>query len=300
MDTGLVLALIASVSFAVGIVLVRKTAGEAGEAFTVTALSISAGIPFLAIAISVGGQWSNLLHISGKALAMLVATGVIHYNIGRLLAYDAFRFIGANRATPVTQISPVFTVLLSWIFLSESLTVFVALGAACMMVGVFLVSQEISSTGGEKRKRKHDEVKGILLSLGASLCWGITPVLIKPAVEEVGSAAVAGFVAYTTAGIVMGVLILLSKTRRDQFKRLSFNRGILPMVLAGLFTAAGQLLYFVALGKSPANIVAPLISIEVLFIYVLSFMVNRKIEVFTVKVALGMAAMVAGTFLLFR
>ena len=72
------------------------------------------------------------------------------------------------------------------------------------------------------------------------------------------------------------------------------------MLLAGVFTAAGQLLYFAALQRSPANIVAPLISIEVLFIYVISYFVSRRHEVFTLKVALGMAAMVAGTFLLFR
>ena len=72
------------------------------------------------------------------------------------------------------------------------------------------------------------------------------------------------------------------------------------MIIAGLFTATGQLLYFSALEKSQANIIAPLISIEVLFIYGISFFVNRRHEVFTLKIALGMAAMVAGTFLLFR
>ena len=300
MDTGLVLALIASVSFAVGIVMVRKTAGDAGEAFTVTALSIFVGIPLFAGAIFVSGAWHNLTGVSAKALAMLTAAGVIHFIIGRLLAYDAFRLIGANRGTPITQLSPVVTVLLSWIFLTEDLTVFVGLGAACMMVGVFLVGQEIGGTGGEKRKRTRDEVKGILLSLGAALCWGVTPVLIKPAVEAAGSAAAGSFISYTTAGVVMGLLMLLSKTRRDHFTRLSFKKNILPMSLAGLFTAAGQLMYFGALGRSPANTVAPLVSIEVLFIYLLSFLVNRRGEVFTAKVALGMAAMVAGTFLLFR
>ena len=72
------------------------------------------------------------------------------------------------------------------------------------------------------------------------------------------------------------------------------------MALAGLFTAGGQLLYFASLQRSQANIIAPLISIEVLFIYVISFFANRLHEVFSVKIALGMAAMVAGTFLLFR
>jgi uncharacterized membrane protein len=97
----------------------------------------------------------------------------------------------------------------------------------------------------------------------------------------------------------MGLLLINGK-RRDDFARLSWKKNILPMAVAGLFTAAGQLLYFLALQVSPANIIAPLVSIEVLFIYVISYFVSRRHEVFTVKVALGMAAMVAGTFLFFR
>lgn len=299
MDTGLVLALIAAVVFAIGIVMVRRTAGTAGEAFTVTAISVFAGVPFFAIAISVSGGWNNLRDISLKAFIMLAAAGIIHFIVGRLWAYDAFRIIGANRATPITQISPVYTVLLSWPLLQEKPTVYVIFGALCMMAGVILISQEKGTPIGEKKISRRDELKGILLSLGAALCWGITPVLIKPAVEELGAAAVGNFVSYVTAGIGMGLLTINTKNR-SYFKRLSLKKNILPMVVAGLFTAVGQLLYFGALKRSPANIIAPLISIEVLFIYVISFFVSRRSEVFTVKVALGMLAMVAGTFLLFR
>ena len=292
-------ALLSAVIFAIGIVMVRKTAGAAGEAFTVTAMSIFAGIPLFVIALSFSGGWGSLQDISLKATVMLASAGIIHFVMGRLMAYDAFRIIGANRATPITQLSPIPTVLLSWLFLQEGLTVFIALGALFMMGGVLLISQEKSTPAGEKKLQRRDEIKGILLSLGASLCWGITPVLIKPALEGIGSAVMGNFITYTTAGIVMGILAFNSRNR-NHFKRLSLKKNILPMLLAGVFTAAGQLLYFAALQRSPANIVAPLISIEVLFIYVISYFVSRRHEVFTLKVALGMAAMVAGTFLLFR
>jgi drug/metabolite transporter (DMT)-like permease len=299
MDTGLLFALMSAVVFAVGIVMVRKSAGTAGEAFTVTAMSVFAGIPLFVIAISVSGGWTNLAQMSIKAMVMLVSAGIIHFVLGRLMAYDAFRIIGANRATPITQLSPVYTVLLSWLFISEELTLFIIFGAALMMGGVLLITQEKGTPAGEKKLLRRDEIKGILLSLGASLCWGITPVLIKPALEVIGSAVVGNFVSYAAAGIGMG-LLTLNIRNRDHFKRLSFKKNILPMALAGMVTAAGQLLYFLALQVSPANIVAPLVSIEVLFIYVISYFVSRRHEVFTVKIALGMAAMVSGTFLLFR
>ncbi len=299
MNTGLVLALVAAVAFAFGIVLARKTAGDAGESFTVTALSIFAGIPLFAIAISISGSWTNLIQVTLVSLAMLAVAGIIHFVVGRTIAYDAFRIIGANRATPITQLSPIVTVLLSWIFLQEKTTLSIVFGALCMMAGVFLVTQEKSQPAGEKKTSRRDEVKGILLSLGAAVCWGVTPVLIKPAIGEIGSSSVGNFISYMSAGIIFA-LFFMNQKKRDNFRRLSFKKNLLPMIIAGLLTAAGQLFYFAALQKTQANIVSPLVSIEVLFIYVISYFVNRRSEVFTLKIALGMAAMVAGTFLLFR
>ncbi len=299
MNTGLVLALIAAFSFAIGIVMVRKTAGDAGEAFTVTAFSIFTGIPFFAIAISASGAWSNLIAISGKAAAMLAVAGVIHFVIGRLTAYESWRLIGANRGTPITQLSPIPTLILSWIFLQETPTYYVIFGVLCMMAGVLLISQEKRNPADEKKLQARERLKGILLSLAAALCWGITPVLIKPGVQQAGSAAVGSFISYLAAGIGISLLLFNGK-RRDNFSRLSFKKNIFPMVIAGLFTAAGQLLYYAALGKGNANTIAPLVSIEVLFIYIMSYFINRRGEVFTLKIALGMLTMVAGTFLLFR
>ena len=190
MQTGLIFALASAVLFAFGIVGVRKAAGTAGESFTVTAMSIFAGIPLFAVAISISGGWTNLIEISLRALIMLASAGVIHFVIGRLWAYDAFRIIGANRATPVTQLSPIYTVLLSWWLLQEQPTLFIVFGAVLMMGGVLLVSSEKGTPLGEEKRTRSEVLKGLLLSLGAALCWGITPVMIKPAIETTGSAVV--------------------------------------------------------------------------------------------------------------
>ena len=300
METGLILAIIASASFAVGIVLARKTAGEAGEAFSVTTFSILAGIPIFAIVITISGEWYKLTGISGRALGMLAAAGVIHFIAGRLLAYESFRLIGANRSMPFTQTSPIYTIILSLIFLQEKITGFVALGAVFMLTGAFLITQEKKSFTGEiKKKFSRDEVKGILFALGAALCWGITPVLIKPAVEESGSAVVGTLAAYLAAAVII-VIMLGDRTRRKRLTGLSLRKNMLLMAVAGIFTAAGQLLYFTSLERSPANVIAPLMSIQLLFIFLLSYFINRRIELFSLKVALGIGATVAGTILLFQ
>ena len=126
MQTGLVIAIFAALLFAIGIVMVRKAAGDAGEAFTVTVMSIFAGIPLFIIAISTSGGWTDLAHIPIKALGMFAAVGIIHFGLREGgLAYEAFRLIGANRATPIIQLSPIPTLLLSWLFISETPTYFI-------------------------------------------------------------------------------------------------------------------------------------------------------------------------------
>ena len=299
METGLLLAIVAAVSFSAGIVLVRKTAGEAGESFSVTAVSIFIGIPFFGIAIAVSGEWNQLYNISWRALALLGSAGIIHFIFGRLLGYNAFRLIGANRATIYTMTNRFYTVLFSVLFLDEAITYYIVFGVLLMFGGAALISTEKRNAKETKRKLSRDEVKGILLALGAALCWGVTPVLIKPGVEEIGSASAGAFVSYCFAAVVMG-LLLLNGPRRKQLTQLPVKKSILPMAIAGVFTAGGQLLYYTSLGMSPASVVTPLLSIQILFIFFFSFLLNRKIELFTPKVFIGMAATLAGTFLLFQ
>jgi len=299
MDTGLILAIIAAVSFSAGIVLVRKTAGEAGESFSVTAISVFVGIPFFAIAIIASGEWSQLIGISWRAVALLGSAGIIHFIFGRLLGYNAFRLIGANRATVYTMTNRFYTVLFSALFLGEEITYYIVFGVLLMFAGAVLITLERKG-GKEKRKGlSRDEVKGILLALAAALCWGVTPILIKPGVAEIGSSSAGAFVSYCAATVAMG-LLLLNGQRRKQLTQLPFKKSVLPMATAGAFTAGGQLLYYTALGMSPASVVTPLLSIQVLFIFFFSFLINRRIELFTPKVFIGMGATLAGTFLLFQ
>jgi drug/metabolite transporter (DMT)-like permease len=301
MQTGLILALMASVGFAAGIVIVRRAAAAAGESFSSTAASIFVAVPLFVIAISLAGDWDKFGNVSGRSLALLAITGIIHFIIGRLLGYTAFRLIGANKATPFALTNSFFTVVLSVIFLNESLTVYIILGVLCLFAGTVLISTEKKSVAEKTpgKRLSSNEVKGILTALGAAVCWGITPIFIKPSVEQIGSSAVGGLISYTTAAVVMGLLCLRPNTRK-QLARLPVKQALVPMVVAAAFTSLGQLFFYIALGKAPADVVTPLQNVQIPMIFILSLIINRKIEVSTPKVALGMVATVAGTLLLFH
>ncbi len=300
MDIGLILALCAAISFAAAIVVVRKASAEAGESFTATMFTMFTGVPYFAVAITIAGDWSQFMTVSGRALVLLCGVGIIHFIGGRLLSYESYRLIGANKATPFTMTNPFYTVILGVIFLKESLTLFLVLGVLCIFVGAALITMENRSISRQGQKGSFlTDFKGILIALAGGVCWGVSPLLIKSAVAEIGSPFVGAFISYVTAVVVMAYPCL-NKHRREQFKRLNFVSAVIPMTIGGLLVSTGQLFNFSALSRSPASIVNPIISTNALFIFFFSFLLNRRIELFTPKIILGIVTTIAGTFFLFQ
>lgn len=299
MEKGLIFALLAAVGFAVGTVYVRKASSQTGESFTGAAITVFAGIPFFAVAVFFSGEWSKLWSLSGRAFVLLAAAGIIHFVIGRLLAYNSFRLIGANKGSAFLATIPFYAVILGVLFLNEPITIYLISGVLCIAAGGALVSTERKSVSEQTQKGgSRVELKGILTALGAAFCWGITPVLIKPAVEEIGSPLVGAFVSYIAATIVIAFFLFRQQHRQQIFQLRSFV-GLIPLLISGVFVSTGQLFNYSALGHSPASVVSPLVCTNILFVFLLSFLINRNIEVFTLKVISGMVAMVIGTFLIF-
>jgi len=299
MEKGLIFALVAAVSFAAGMVYVRKAGSQTGESFTGAAVSVFIGLPFFAASVFYSGEWDKLWFISGRDFILLGAGGVVHFVAGRLLSYNAFRLIGANKSGAFIRTAPFYTVIFGVIFLNESFTVFIILGVLCIVGGALLVSTERQSVGEEKQGRVAGaELKGILAALGGAFCWGISPILIKPGVEAIGSPFAGALVSYIASSAVMA-FFLFRQQHRQQMAQLRSVSNLTPLVIGGIFVAIGQLLNYTALSYSPASVVTPLLGTHVLFVYLFSFLLNRDIEVFTVKVVLGMLATALGAFLLF-
>jgi drug/metabolite transporter (DMT)-like permease len=300
MEKGLIFALLASVSFAGSVVFVRKATAQTGESFTPTAISVFMGIPFFAVVLFFSGEWGKLLSVSGRAFILLGAAGIIHFIVGRFLAYSSYRLIGANKATPFIMTNPFYTVILGVLLLNELLTAYLVFGVICIFTGVALISTERKTVFEEEpRAFSRTEVKGILPALGAALCWGTTPILIKPAVAEVGSPFVAAFVSYLVAAVVMAFFFFRGQYR-EQMGKMPVFMALISMLIGAIFASAGQLFIYTGLSYSPASLVNPLISTHILFIFLFSFLLNRHIEIFTLKIVLGMLAVIVGTFLIFQ
>lgn len=298
MEKGLIFALFSAVSFAASTVSVRRGISETGESFTAVAISVFIGVPFFTAAVLLTREWSKLWSLSGQGFLLLGIAGVIHFVAGRLLSYNAYRLIGANKASTFLQTSPFYAAIFGVVFLNETVTISLILGVLCIFAGVVLVSSERQGVSeGKQRRFSGGDIKGIVAAFGGAVCWGTSPVLIKPAVAEIGSPSAAALVSYVAASIVM-VCFLFRREHREQMVQPRFFASLVPLLTAGVFTSIAQLLRYTALNYSPASKVTALATTNNLFVFLFSFLINRKIEVFTVKVALGMLATAIGAFLI--
>jgi drug/metabolite transporter (DMT)-like permease len=185
-----------------------------------------------------------------------------------------------------------YPVILGVMLFNESLSIFLIVGVICLIIGATLVSLE--------RKNKvfiTFNYKGIIVACLAALCWGISGVVLKPGIQEIGSPFAALLVSNIATVSVM-IIISLGKERQDQIKNLN-RKAFITLATASLFTSLAQLGRYASLRITPVSVVDPLIlSAYALLVIFLSFIINRQIEIFTWKVLVGSAVTVAGVILL--
>lgn len=297
---GELLSLVSGILFGSSNVFTRRGVHRAGESFSALPVSITIGIIFIFIALLTSGGLGGLRHLSWLGMASLGAAGILHFVIGRALNYTSLRLIGANRAQPLISFNIVIAIVFGLIFLAETMTFYLAAGILAVFFGVILIGSSAEGFTKGTRLGKPVLLKGVLCGLAAGLCYGISPLLIKIGLRELGSPIAGSLVSHLAAGLVVAI-VLVNTRYRSHLVNLKKD-ALTPMLYGGTALAVGQVLRYIALGLVPINVVIPLTTVDTISVPVLSYFINRKIEVFSPKVLGGTFAIMAGIYiiLLFR
>lgn len=294
---GSVLALLAGFSFAASNVFIRRGVYRSGESFSPTPVSAFLGTVVFVIPVLVLGEGKAILSLSWVAAGSLAAAGVLHFVMGRYLAYTSFRLIGANRGTPIVTCYTLVGVLLGVFFLNEPVTVPLIIGLVLIIGGITLISTGGSSSALKQGTSTGSMIRGISSALGAALCWGVSPALVKIGLREVDSPWLAIFISYFAASLVAGGLLLFPENYR-KVRRLN-SASLVPIIMGAIATSAAQILRYFALDFSLISVVTPILGTQALFVFPLSFLINRKLETFNALIMIGAIAVVAGVFSIF-
>lgn len=262
-----------------------------------------------------------ILHYSGRlpeltcmGFFLFVVAGLLTTYGGRSLLYAAVRAIGPSRAVAYRASSPIFTVCLAFVFLSERFSLTQAVGICAVIAGVWSLSVEAarrsdlavgtvgpSGTDGSTRgSRAHGtferrSLAGIIFGLGSSATFGTGHFVRKLAVMEVPS-PYWGVAIGTTAGWL--AMVLHATVRRDikVLCRDNFNFHAPPwfFIVSGFFMAAGQLFVYLSIYMTAVSIAMVLASSEPLATLVISRLFLGREEPLNWRVVLSAIAVFLG------
>ncbi len=193
----------------------------------------------------------SFAELRGGLLWLLLSGALLGFNW--MLLFDAYRYTSVATATLCYYLSPIIVVALSPLLFKEKLTLRKILCVAAALIGMVFVSGVFSGGG-----RGTDDVRGMLLGLGAALLYAAIVVLNKrlkgvPAMER------------TVMQLLVAAVVLLP------YNLLTVDMGALsitPLALAVLLTVGvvhtglAFYLYFGSMEALPSQSVALLSYID--------------------------------------
>lgn len=309
---GVFLALASSLSFSLNGVMARRGLARA-TASAGAFVTVLMGVPLFFIAALVSGQLFNAGDVEMNGYVLLSLAGILHFGIGRYFNYRAASAIGATRAAPMQSLTVPYAIGIAWLFLGEPVTLMMGLGILFILVGPSIMVQRkgkprpdaansrVAPRGGATETREGTfqlrQVEGYLSALATVFCYGTSPILIRAAIGDIDGVSIyGGMVAYVAASLAL-IATLAIPTRRGLVKAMNFST-IRLFLSAGVFAFLAQMFRFMALAIAPVAVVTPLQRTAAMFTLVLSFALNRHLEVINLRVVLGIVFSVTGAVLL--
>ena len=132
------LALISAVLWGTIPILVRKGLPHSNPSVAVV-LGLLASVPLL-LGVFFFHPRSVSDVVAPQAAMWFAAVGILGPCLGRVFNYMGVARLGAARATPLINSSPLFTTVLALVFLREQITLKILLGVLCIVSGIVVFS----------------------------------------------------------------------------------------------------------------------------------------------------------------
>lgn len=191
-----------------------------------------------------------------------VLSGVIGLVLGDAFLFQAFVWIGPRLSMLLMSLAPVISVIFSWIFLAERLTLLQVLGIGITVLGVSTVILDrgkLNQANGQNR----NYLKGLLFGLGGAVGQALGLITSKVGLNAGVSPLSGNLIRIFSAAVIMWFVALLmnqAKVTVDNVWHSGRARIFLLMgTLAGPFL--GVWLSLVAIQHTPVAVATTLMSL---------------------------------------
>ena len=142
---------------------------------------------FLLIFIPFSGAAGELRQMSAATALSMVGSGLLAFAAGDSLYFLALRALGAALAVPIAEAAyPLLTFLLAWVWLGESFSTALLLGAAFVVAGILLLT---GGRGDPPAGARPDWRLGLPLVFVAPFFWALSTVWLRAGAADLGPAA---------------------------------------------------------------------------------------------------------------
>jgi drug/metabolite transporter (DMT)-like permease len=275
------LALIATLGFAA-----TQIAAKRG----LQTVSVEAGL-----VISLGSAWIMIAAATilgsprsiplGSVITFAVA-GLIAPGIARWATITGVHRLGPSISSPLQQATgPLLAVIGAMIVLGESLRIARATGIALVVIGGWFLGTVRPGTVTEHLPLSKSQATsvvwrralrpGLMYPLLASLSYAITDILVKDELENSPQPFLAATIGIGSALVVWIGIGMMSPLIRA---RLRFGSGAGWFMISGLLSASAYLALFSALRKGDVSLVVPILGMQPLVVFILSYLFLGGIE----------------------
>lgn len=239
------------------------------------------------VMVLVAGSAEQITQISGKTWLFLVLSGLAT-GASWLCYFRALQLGDVNKVVPVDKSSVVLTILLAFIFLHEEVSLLKFGCLAAIACGTFLMIEKKPESKPEKGSNLW-----LLYAILSAVFAALTSILGKIGIDGVESNL--GTAIRTAVVLVMAWLMVVVTRKTGKLHGIP-RKELLFIGLSGLATGASWLCYYKALQDGQVSIVGPIDKLSILVSVLFSYIVFH--EKLTVKSAIGLALLTAGTLLM--
>ena len=249
-----------------------------------TAIRTIVVLAFSWLMVFLTGSQTQIASIDAKTLLFLILSGLAT-GASWLCYFKALQAGDINKVVPVDKSSTVLTILLAFLFLRESITVYSGAGVFLIGAGTFLMIEK------KDVQRPAEQGSGwFLYAAGSAVFASLTSILGKIGISGVESNL--GTTVRTGVVLIMSWLMVFVTGKQKELKQID-GKEIGFLFLSGLATGGSWLCYYKALQDGFASVVVPVDKLSILVTITFSYFVFH--ERLSKRSAAGLAAVVAGT-----
>lgn len=178
---GVISALLGALFFGIGTVVFRMCSEEIDVRVMNFLRCIIGFLSFVVVVILVG-DLPRLLSLSRYLTILLGLSVFFNVIIGDTIYFLAQTYIGVSRAFPITNLRPIFTISLAYLFLKELITENIVVGALLVMFGVYIVAKPQNNKMKVFDRRKQQI--GLVFAFATALCWTFGVLTVRAAFSE--------------------------------------------------------------------------------------------------------------------